>query len=102
MLKRKGVSDEKKEDSGSLMNKSDSRACDGSDAWFTFHCVMGLEAISSTYPQLIDLLFCLLNKTMARKAKSEEELCRIVTPSVASFIVKNHFYSFYLDASANS
>ena len=104
MLKRKGVSDEKGEATADSSNGKNAEASGGSDAWFSFHCVMDLEAISSTYPQTIDFCFAMLCNafccvffinTMARNATSEETLCQIVTPSVASFIVKHHLYSFH-------
>lgn len=60
MLKRKGVSDEKVEATADSSNEKNAEASGGSDAWFSFHCVMDLEAISSTYPQTIDFCTVLL------------------------------------------
>lgn len=52
VLKRKGVSEEKVESNDCLTNQNDAK--ESESAWFSFHCVMDLEAISSTYPQAID------------------------------------------------
>ena len=57
VLKRKGVSKEKAESNGCIVDQNDAKESEG--AWFSFHCVMDLEAISSTYPQAIDSCFVL-------------------------------------------
>lgn len=48
VLKRKGVSEEKVESKDCLADQSGAK--ESESAWFSFHCVMDLEAISSTYP----------------------------------------------------
>lgn len=96
VLKRKGVLEEKVESNGCFADRNEAKESEG--VWFSFHCVMDLEAISSTYPQSIDFCVVFLTRTMARSATSEEELCRVVTPSVASFIMQHHLYSFHSES----
>ena len=59
VLKRKGVSEEKVESKDCLADQSGAK--ESESAWFSFHCVMDLEAISSTYPQAIDYCFVLFS-----------------------------------------
>lgn len=59
VLKRKGVLEEKVGSKDCLANQNDAK--ESESAWFSFHCVMDLEAISSTYPQAIDYCFVLFS-----------------------------------------
>ena len=93
VLKRKGVSEEKVGSNDCLANQNDAKESEG--AWYSFHCVMDLEAISSTYPQPTDfcfLLFCFLDENDGaecnerRRASQNRNAQRCFVHQATSFV----------------
>ena len=59
---------------------------DAKGDWFTIHTIDSLKDVSST---------------KARSTSSVQELSQIVTPSVVSYIVSRHLYSFHFRLCCN-